>query len=236
VYVTANGGITDNFGLTVMITELPDADFYEDSVSVVGTLGDPAVVEFTVVNTGNIVLEEGRVTFGASDLVGTSGSMIPKGNIEIFPGEAEIPYPAGEVTFSTVIDVPDGLLGQDYVGHIDLYVDGEGTDVLEVTVTVERGEGYVNIFPNPYRGTEHEGMGITFALGEGVEATITIYDMFGNLVTTLNGGEESRNGTTDPVWEDPLNNDDGKQVSSGMYIVTIDDGDEVETRKIMVIR
>jgi hypothetical protein len=238
VYVTANGGLVDNFGLTVEITELPAAAFVEDDVSVVGVLGDPASVVFTVVNTGNIVLEEGRVTFGVGDLVGATGSMIPSGNIEIVPGEAEIPFPAGEVEFTLVIDVPDGLLGQDYTGDIELFVDGEDTDeLLGVTVTIERGEGYVNIYPNPYRGEEHAGMGITFALGEGAEnAKITIYDMFGNLVTTLNGEEESRNGTEDAVWEDPLENDDGKQVASGMYIVTIDDGDDVETRKIMVIR
>jgi len=31
-------------------------------------------------------------------------------------------------------------------------------------------------------------------------------------------------------------NDDGKTVATGMYIVTIDTGDEVITRKIMVIK
>jgi len=236
VYVTANGNIGDNFGLTVMITELPAAEFEEASLSVIGVPGDPVQGQFTVVNIGNVALDEGRVTFGVGDLVGATGSMIPGSNVEIFPESAEIAH-MGDHTFTAVIDVPDGLLGQDYDGHIDLYVDGEWMDTLETTVTVERGAGYVNIFPNPYREADHAGMGITFALGDGAEnAKITIYDMFGNLVTTINAGSESRDGATDPVWEDPLENDDGKQVASGMYIVTIDDGDEVETRKIMVIR
>ena len=41
-------------------------------------------------------------------------------------------------------------------------------------------------------------------------------------------------GDANVQWK--LENDDGKSVATGMYIVTIDTGDEVVTRKIMVIK
>jgi hypothetical protein len=79
---------------------------------------------------------------------------------------------------------------------------------------------------------EHDG-GITIALGDvGEDLTVKVYDMFGVLVADLTTEAAERN--TDVQWD--LNNDDGKAVASGMYIVTIDTGDEVVTRKIMVIK
>ncbi len=57
--------------------------------------------------------------------------------------------------------------------------------------------------------------------------------MFGVLVADL-VGEEDAERNTDVQWD--LTNDDGKDVASGMYIVTIDTGDKVVTRKIMVIK
>ncbi|MFH1864688.1 MAG: T9SS type A sorting domain-containing protein, partial [Candidatus Eisenbacteria bacterium] len=60
---------------------------------------------------------------------------------------------------------------------------------------------------------------------------INVYDMFGGLVAELTATSARHE---DVQWD--LMNDDGKTVASGMYIVTIDTGDEVVTRKIMVIK
>jgi uncharacterized membrane protein len=231
----AEGSISDSFVLRVIVSEVALVEFVDDHVDVQAEMaGETYRATFEVENVGNVDIESG-IMFEASDLVGTSGSVIDAMYVSFDPSAQPI-ADGGNEDFDVVVDVPDGLLGQDYEGTITLYLDGEPMDEMAIILTLERGDNIV-IYPNPYRCTDHEGMGITFALGEGVEdAKITIYDMFGNLVTTLNGGEESRNGTEDAVWEDPLENDDGKEVASGMYIVTIDDGDEVETRKIMVIR
>jgi hypothetical protein len=231
VTVTANGGLSDNFILKAVITEVTNAAFVSSTLNEVGVAGELLATGFTVENTGNILLEDGRVSFAVSNLVGAeTGSMIPNANIEIVPGSAEIPH-EGEVDFYMGIDVPEGLLGQDYEGHVDLYVDGEWVDMMEVTVTLERGD-VIAIYPNPYRMGEHEG-GITIALGDvGEDLTIKVFDMFGALVADLTPDTEARG--TNIQWD--LNNDDGKAVASGMYIVTIDTGDKVVTRKIMVIK
>ena len=234
VTVTANGGLSDNFVLKVVITELAAAEFYDESVDVDGVAGETVEATFTVENTGNVDLAAGRVTFAAEDLVGASGSVIPAADIEVVPETAEIARD-GEVDFVLRIAVPEGLLGQDYVGDFTMYLDGDLEDQIEVTVTLERGAELddVVIYPNPYRASEHDG-GVTIALGDvGDDLTIMVYDMFGAVVADLTPTEGQR-GDTDIQWD--LTNDDGKAVASGMYIVTIDNGDEVTTRKIMVIR
>ncbi len=129
------------------------------------------------------------------------------------------------------IDVPEGLLGQVYEGELTLWLDGEEMDVMDVMVTLERGDA-IAVYPNPYRMAEHEG-GITIAIGDvSGDLGVMVYDMYGTLVAELSGEAASRG--TDIQWD--LKNDDGKTVASGMYLVTIDTGDEVVTRKIMVIK
>ena len=74
-------------------------------------------------------------------------------------------------------------------------------------------------------GTSFSGPGLWFLAWIGLA-------MFGVLVADLTASEEARD--ADVQWD--LKNDDGKDVASGMYIVTIDTGDKVVTRKIMVIK
>lgn len=230
VTVTANGGISDNFILKIVIEPLKDAEFVDSSIAETGVAGDLIETTFTVANIGNVDLASGDVTFGALDLVGPSGSVIPAGSIEMAPATAAIPYD-DEFEFDLRIAVPEGLLGQAYTNDLILYVDGEEVDEIPITVTLERGDDIV-IYPNPYRMSENEG-GITIALGDvGSDLTIMVYDMFGALVADLTAASGER--STDVPWD--LKNDDGKSVASGMYIVTIDTGDEVFTRKIMVIK
>jgi hypothetical protein len=235
VTLTANGGISDNFILKIVIEPIKDAEFVTTAVSEVGVAGEILEAEdvtFEVENAGNTDLASGDVTFGYLDLVGPSGSVIPAANIAVAPATKEITYEAGEVEFGLRIAVPEGLLGQAYSGEIILYVEGEEADRLDVTVTLERGEDDIVIYPNPYRMGENED-GITIALGDvGTDLTIMVYDMFGALVADLTADSSER--STDVQWD--LKNDDGASVASGMYIVTIDTGDEVFTRKIMVIK
>ena len=90
----------------------------------------------------------------------------------------------------------------------------------------------VLIYPNPYR-YDSGGDGVTIAVGgsgEGVK--VKIYDMFTALVRDLTDDVDEKSGEV--VWD--IENDDGKVVASGMYLLTIDDGDDVVTERIMVIK
>jgi hypothetical protein len=131
-----------------------------------------------------------------------------------------------------MVPVPEGLLGQSYSGMLQVLHNGVDMDEIEITITLPRSAGSVVIYPNPYRMNQHDG-GIWIALGDmSSSPKIMIYDMLGGLVRDLSSEVASRD--ADVNWD--LENDDGKVVASGMYIVTIDTGDEVVTRKIMVIK
>jgi len=232
VTVTANGGLSDNFALKVFIAELANAEFTAEDVWVDGVAGEPVTAVVSVENLGNVDLEAGRITFATADLVGQSGSVIPAANIEVVPATALIEI-NDTVSFDVEILVPEGLLGQDYSGMLTMFLDGNYLDEIELGVALDR-DGKIVIYPNPYNMSEHEG-GITIALGDVAteDLSIKVFDMFGMLVADLLGGEEADR-DTDVQWD--LTNDDGKTVASGMYIVTIDTGDKVVTRKIMVIK
>jgi len=205
--------------------------FLQESVDVIGVAGEVTDAHVTVWNTGNVDIATG-ISFIMDDLVGATGSFIPGANVVFDPPTSAI---ADNDTsgFDLHITVPEGLIGQDYEGLVKVYLNGHLEDEILVTVILERGED-ITIYPNPYKMSEHEG-GITIALGDVCceDLAIKIYDMFGVLVADL-VGEEDAERDTDVQWD--LTNDDGKDVASGMYIVTIDTGDKVVTRKIMVIK
>ncbi len=236
VTVSADGDVADNFNLWVVITELPGVAFAGDAPEVDGEAGGMVETEVWVMNTGNVDLVAGRVMLVEDDLVGSTGSMIPMESIEVTPATQAIAE-GDSAMFTLNISVPEGLLGQDYVGDFGITLDDDLVDDEEmaVTVSIARGDEIV-AYPNPCR--DSEGCeGITIAIGE-TDGTpeVMVYDMFGALVADLTAdvSEERDMHMQDVQWD--LKNDDGKTVASGMYIVSIDTGSEVLTRKVMVIR
>jgi len=228
VTLIADGGATDSFPITVSMPEFPAVAFDGEGTDTHadGMPGESVVLDVALMNTGNVAIDSG-ISFVMEDLMGDiTGAVIP-GDDVIFPEGLAIPYD-DDVTFHVTIPVPEGLLGQDYTGTLQVLLDGSEMDTAEITISLPRGDDYVRIFPNPANMGEVDHMWI--ALGEMDSApTVMIYDMFGGLVTELSS--EARG---EMAWD--FKNDDGKTVASGMYIVTIDTGDEVITRKIMVIK
>ncbi len=230
IVVRANGDLMDSFTLEIEVAPLMSVAFYDtETVDVIGVAGEMAQAHVVVMNTGNIDITSG-ITFTIDDLVGETGSMIPSDNIQLDPETAAI-ADGDTMSFALDIDVPEGLLGQDYTGTLYLWLNGQEQDDVDVTVTIERGD-VIAIYPNPYRMAEHDG-GVTIAIGDvSGDLEVMVYDMYGVLVAELTGEAAERG--TDIQWD--LKNDDGKTVASGMYLVTIDTGDEVVTRQIMVIK
>ena len=232
VTVTAAGGATDSFPITVIMPEFPEIEFdgeYDGELDGDGVAGETTTLDVTLVNTGNVDITSG-ITFAMEDLTGhLSDSVIPGSGV-IFPEGLAVSYD-DETMFHVMVPVPEGLLGQSYTGTMQVLHDGVEMDELELTITLERGEDYIVIYPNPVKLGESDG--ITISLGEFTgPLAISVYDMFGGLVAELTASTGTRD--EDVQWD--LTNDDGKTVASGMYIVTIDTGDEVVTRKIMVIK
>ncbi|MCK4409162.1 MAG: T9SS type A sorting domain-containing protein, partial [Candidatus Eisenbacteria sp.] len=232
VTLTANAGAaTDDFPITVIMPEFAAVVFEADGADSVGVAGESVTFgSIALRNSGNVDIDSG-ITFLLDPLVGNvTLSEIP-GEFAMEPPVVVVDY--GECAeFDLTINVPEGLLGQTYSGTLHVLVDGEPMDEFELSIILERGADYVSIYPNPFRMSENEGGCITIALGDVTgETAIMVYDMFGGLVKDLTF-TASRGENVE--WN--LENDDGKTVASGMYIVTIDTGDEVVTRKIMVIK
>jgi hypothetical protein len=229
VTLTADGGATDSFPLTVIVPERKSVELCEEcELEFFGEAGGVIEGSVWVANTGNVSILSG-IEFDVDGLTSATGAEIPADAI-VFDTQTDPLDMGEEQEFSFTIEVPEGLLGQHYDNPLNLLLDGEYQDDATMIVWLERGEGYVRIFPNPVKTSESDG--ITIALGEySGDLSIMVYDMFGGLVADLTA-EGSRD--LDVQWD--LKNDDGKTVASGMYIVTIDTGDEVVTRKIMVIK
>lgn len=236
-----SAGITiDNTWFQVNYTETPAAAFAttQQDLALNGFVGGTAAATFEVENTGNVDIESGLVTFEMSTLCCGGTASIPGQSGSVTPATAPMPLAGGPVEFELTIDVPTGIDAGDYEGTLKLYVDGTLADELDITVTLGLSEDPV-AYPNPYRMDEHEE-GITIALGaagegvrEDVAVKVKVYDMFTALVRDLTDDVEA--GAGEVVWY-PLENDDGKEVASGMYLVTIDDGDDVATLRIMIIK
>jgi hypothetical protein len=193
---------------------------------------EEAMFEIEIANVGNCEIGCGHLELEFSDLEGASGSVIPAEAMDVDACDANVPWQGSE-SFDVTVDIPAGLLGQVYYGEVELYLDGTFKSRAHVMLEIGRDDDYARIYPNPYRASEGDGP-MMFAFGD-VDLSgmsIMIYDMYGRLVKDLSSEAQSSRG--DVEWH--LDNDDGKDIASGMYIVTIDMGEEVVTKKIMVIR
>ncbi|MCA9753541.1 MAG: lamin tail domain-containing protein [Gemmatimonadetes bacterium] len=104
--------------------------------------------------------------------------------------------------------------------------DAVGVDDLPVDLSFALGQSV----PNPV----HEGLArITFALPNGGEARLRVFDVRGRLVRTLVNGEMPA-GRHTVAWDG--HNDDDRQVASGVYFYRLQAGDKEMTRKMLVVR
>ncbi|MBN2564759.1 MAG: hypothetical protein JXB46_03530 [Candidatus Eisenbacteria bacterium] len=237
VVITAEGAPADSFRLFAEIAEIREIEFTAEGIDAIGNAGETSELELCVRNAGNVNLDSG-ISIGCMPLVGATLSAIGCENITI---DTSDPIGPGEtVCYTAYVEVPSEVLAQTYTGTWTLFLDGVDMGDIGVALTLERGADFAEIFPNPYKMGEHNG-GIHIALGSYDETPVVkVYDMFGGLVIDLSpdsGSDAGRNGCEDEVqWAEPFANEDGKSVASGMYIVTIDTGKEVLTRKIMIIK
>ena len=227
----------------------PDSAAILDSVVVRGRAGQRASGVMRIANSGNVNLNDVRVT--ATDLRSESavGITIPASAVTFSPGNlAGIQF--GDTSRVVVnVQIPRGILGGRYRG--ELIVQGQGTAAqripLIVIVTSTRGILFGN---NPVREINGDIANIAFNGDPGTTWKLAIYDMAG-LVTYKTSGTvfagAALPGTTNLVGADyavnviwPLRNGRGEPVASGMYLVVVESLVEGKRQlaqdKLMVIR
>lgn len=227
----------------------PDSAAILDSVVLRGKAGQRASGVMRIANTGNVNLNDVRVT--ATDLRSESavGLIIPAANVSFSPGNlAGIQF--GDTSRVVInVQIPRGILGGRYRG--ELIVQGQGTTAqripLIVIVTSTRGILFGN---NPVREINGDIANIAFNGDPGTAWKLAIYDMAG-LVTyktsgTVFAGAALPGGgplvgadyAVNVIW--PLRNGRGEPVASGMYLVVVESLVEGKRQlaqdKLMVIR
>ena len=84
-------------------------------------------------------------------------------------------------------------------------------------------------YPNPFNPVTT----LRYELSQESFVKITIYDMLGNVVNNL-VNRNQRRGSKSVQWN--ATNDQGQPVSTGLYIYTIQTGDFIQTKKMLLLK
>ena len=120
-------------------------------------------------------------------------------------------------------------------GQEDTDGDGIGNECDPYPLGTEDSEGTVEVFkleqnyPNPFNPITS----IEFNLIEDSFITLTIYDLVGNKVRTLINDHMGQ-GFHNIAWD--AHDDNGNPVSSGIYLYSINAGQQNQTKKMMLLR
>lgn len=109
------------------------------------------------------------------------------------------------------------------------FVIGTRTDVEEKTENIPSEFALSQNYPNPFNPSTT----IKYSLPKEEKVRIVIYDMLGNKISELIN-ENKNAGSYQIVWNG--NDDKGKKVSSGVYILTINSGSYFQSRKMVLMK
>jgi flagellar hook capping protein FlgD len=87
----------------------------------------------------------------------------------------------------------------------------------------------LSIFPVPIQNSAT----ISFSLTESKNVSIKIFDLSGRSITTIAGGQ-LQPGDHQFIWNGK--NEKGKDLNTGIYFLRIETEDQIETRKIIMVR
>jgi len=87
-------------------------------------------------------------------------------------------------------------------------------------------------YPNPFNPTTTISFDIRMEAGAEQHVNLTIYDLRGRHVKTLID-DELEQGSHEAVWDGK--DEQGQQVSSGIYLYTLKSGEKIYTRKMAVV-
>jgi flagellar hook assembly protein FlgD len=124
-----------------------------------------------------------------------------------------------------------------YTGILNiLFNDGNGNFVEEPQLGINE-ECIMNNekcrltnYPNPFNPTTN----ISFEISEKCKITLSIYNIKGQLVRKLVDNETFKKGSHSVMWDGKNNN--GKEVSSNVYLYRLRVGDKSISKKMLLVR
>jgi hypothetical protein len=135
-----------------------------------------------------------------------------------------------QIRFRFESDAADVQPGS-YIDDVHVYGRAPSTTSVEVeqfAVAPQSFELFQN-YPNPF----NLGTAISYRLKEDSKVSLAIYNVKGQIVRTLLD-ETVKSGKHRVVW--PGTDDDGLPVASGVYFYKIQAGNEIEVRKMLLVR
>lgn len=105
-----------------------------------------------------------------------------------------------------------------------------GIEVKELTIVTPDDYTLEQNYPNPFNPSTT----IRFSIPVDKKISLKIYDILGNLVTTLIDGQDFANGSYEAVWDGK--NNFGTSVASGMYLAELQFGNFSKTIKMQLLK
>jgi hypothetical protein len=115
---------------------------------------------------------------------------------------------------------------EDYVGEQDT-TNCEQVSIIDETLPITYN--LYNAYPNPFNPVTT----LRYDLPEDAMVNITIYDMMGRIVKNLVSSQQNA-GYKSIQWN--ATNNIGQPVSAGLYLYTIQAGDYIQTKKMVLLK
>jgi hypothetical protein len=217
----------------VLIVLLPTWSFMVDASpdTQVVTKGNPTTYDVTIIP---------NVGFSAACTLYLVEDSLPAGATADFAPNPILPNETSTLTINTLVTSPTG----EYHLPIIAVPNEKQADTTYVTLIVEEatdvedeGEGpnvpdRFALFqnqPNPFNPETK----ISYNLPQGCEVSLTIYDILGRRVKTLFEGYQNA-GIHSLLWNG--RDDEGRQLSSGVYFYRLQAGELNQTRKMALVK
>ena len=140
------------------------------------------------------------------------------------PLNLENSYYGAITAFPSMLNLPRGSYTPPDNGD-----DGGGSQSAELNSLLPRVYALGPSFPNPACG----GLKINYALPKESQVSLRVYNVMGQLVRSLREGKE-KPGYYAATWDGK--DQQGKRVSSGVYLYRMEAGEFRKTRKLIVVR
>ncbi|UCH10374.1 MAG: T9SS type A sorting domain-containing protein, partial [Fidelibacterota bacterium] len=147
------------------------------------------------------------------------------------PRNASIDPVSGTMTYLS----DDNFGGDQKTETITVVVsDGEFVGTTNTSITTEKlGDLLSQSYANPLSLSKHEETRIDYHLAKEGKVSLVVYDILGREVKTL-VNDTKPEGKYSAFWN--AHDNQGRRVSTGIYLYRIQAGDFIETRKIVVLK
>ena len=231
------GGVRDSFNLSITVNPDEMVSLSVDTLYITGREGTTARGSFSVLNQGNITLTDLRFEM-LTDLEDVGGTLLSRDRVKFTYPVIDTLVMGGSTDIEMSVEIPGFTMAGEYIGTFTVMRD-EGLSDKAVVVLTVTSETEVVVDDNPVIS---DRVNIRVKADAGFEPKLTILNLAGEIVRFEEAfaAPVGKSGVPTRVYEWLLDNEAGKEIASGVYIIVIQteiNGEEkILKDKILVIR